>query len=257
MKCAGKIAVCLAGGLVLNTSLRADDVVLPDNPYAPVVVRNIFGLNPPPVVDPNATPADPPPKITLNGIMSIFGQLQVLFKVADKTPGQDAYILGEGQQQDEIEVTKIDDKAGIVTFNNHGIVQVLPLVAATSSGPAPAPSFTPGSRPMPRMLPGGRGGNTGANGFNNRFGNRSGNLPGSTGSGGNGGSNPAGDNGSNSGNMPTIVQHPQNTMSVLESDAIIEVTRELTKKDVLEGNMPPLPPTEGTPSDATGIGGGP
>ena len=44
-----------------------------------------------------------------NGIMSIFGQLQVLFKVAipakAEQPAKDeSYILSEGQRQDEIEV---------------------------------------------------------------------------------------------------------------------------------------------------------
>src|SRR6267378_3533011 len=127
----GKIAVGLAGALAFTASLRADDVVLPGNPYAPVVARNIFGLNPAPAVDPNAATVEPPVKITPNGIMSIFGQLQVLFKVAGKPGGKDAfYTLGEGQRQDDIEVTKINENKGIVTFNNHGIVQELPLTAA-------------------------------------------------------------------------------------------------------------------------------
>src|ERR1039458_7407646 len=81
MKRLGKIVICLASGLVLNAGARADDGVLPNNPYAPIVVRNIFALTPPPPAD-AGPPADPPPKITPNGIMSIFGQLQVLFKVA-------------------------------------------------------------------------------------------------------------------------------------------------------------------------------
>ena len=121
MKLTGTILVCLAGGLALNANLRADDVVLsPGNPYAPVVARNLFGLNPPTPVDTTVADATPPPKITPNGIMSIFGQLQVLFKVAGTAkPGKpavdDDYILSEGQRQDDIEVVKIDEKAGSVT----------------------------------------------------------------------------------------------------------------------------------------------
>ena len=156
MKRLGKIVVCLASGLVLNAGARADDVVLPNNPYAPIVVRNVFGLNPPQPVDPNATQADLP-KIIPNGIMSIFGQLQVLFKVAGTAkPGQPAkdasYILSEGQRQDEIEVIQIDEKASLVTFNNHGTVQELPLAkanppvvntpAAAPGGPVPTQNFT-------------------------------------------------------------------------------------------------------------------
>ncbi|HUC84835.1 MAG TPA: hypothetical protein VL970_06565, partial [Candidatus Acidoferrales bacterium] len=103
MKCVGKIALCLAGGLVFGTSLRADNGALITNPYGQIVVRNVFGLNPPPPpVDPNAQAAQPPPKITPNGIMSIFGQLQVLFKVAVPArpgfPAEDkSYILSEGE----------------------------------------------------------------------------------------------------------------------------------------------------------------
>lgn len=230
MKLTGKILICLAGGLAFATGLRADDVLLPGNPYAPVVVRNIFGLNPPPPIDPNATTAEPPVKITPNGIMSIFGQLQVLFKVAGKPAGKDAYILTEGQRQDDIEVTKIDEKNGIVTFNNHGIVQALPLVpAAPSSTPASVLGnpTVPGSAPI--RYPS-------ANGFNNRFGNRSGNVP---------------------TRSSSFIQQPENNLTPEESTVAIEVNRELTKQQVMEGSMPPLPPTEATPSDATGPGGGP
>jgi hypothetical protein len=198
MKIFGKSAICLAGWLALDAALRADDVVLPGNPYAPMVVRNIFGLNPPPLVDPNAPTVEPPVKITPNGIMTIFGQLQVLFKVAASKPGdkENSYILTEGQRQDDIEVTKIDENAGVVTFNNHGIVQALPLVPATpSSTPAPTPSF--GSTPSPAM-PGGN------NGFNNRFGNRGGNFPGRN-RGNNGGDNSGGmNNGYNGSNLQSV-----------------------------------------------------
>ena len=75
--------------------------------------------------------------------MSIFGQLQVLFKVAGTAkPGQPAkdefYILSEGQRQDEIEVIHIDEKASLVTFNNHGTVQEIPLANAPAvSTPMP------------------------------------------------------------------------------------------------------------------------
>ena len=249
MKLTGKILICLAGGLALNPSLRADDVLLPGNPYAPVVVRNIFGLNPLPPVDPNATPAEPPVKITPNGIMTIFGQLQVLFKVAGKPPGQDAYILTEGQRQDDIEVTKIDEKTGVVTFNNHGIVQTLPLVPATpSSSAAPVASF--GNGPIPA-------GNSGANGFINRFGNRGGNFMGRNRGGGNGGNNSGGmNNGSNSNGGHASVQNPladQISPGVTPETQpiLIEANRIATQSQVDSGELPPLPITELTPDPNT------
>jgi len=200
MKRVGTIAVCLAGGLAFGASLHADDVVLPGNPYAVVVVRNIFGLNPPPVVDPNATVVEPPVKIIPNGIMSIFGQLQVLFKVAAKPGGKDAaYMLTEGQRQDDIEVVRINEKAAIVTFNNHGIVQDLPLVVTPPSSTPSVPTGGPAA---------GLGGATGNNPFSNRFGNRGGpGGPGGPGvrggSNGGGGANPGANDGSGTRNVPT------------------------------------------------------
>jgi hypothetical protein len=104
------------------------------------VTRNIFGLNPVQVED---VITDPPPKITLKGIMSAYTNLQALFTVAGTgKPGQPArdqsYILGEGQGQDDVEVMHINDRAGLVTFNNHGTVQEIPL-ANTPTGAMPAP----------------------------------------------------------------------------------------------------------------------
>ncbi|MGA2854877.1 MAG: hypothetical protein ABSE90_12205, partial [Verrucomicrobiota bacterium] len=149
MKRLGKIAVCLAGGLALNAGLRAADPASPnspsspspDNPYAAIAVRNIFGLIPPPPPEDPAKAAEKNlPKITPTGIMGVFGNWQVLFKVASTAakPGQpakdDYYILSEGQRQDNIEVIKIDEKGSIVTFNNHGTTQELPLANAPASG---------------------------------------------------------------------------------------------------------------------------
>ena len=177
MKRVGKFCICLAGGLVLNAGARAGNAVLPENPYAPIVARNVFGINPPAPVDPNQASAVPPPKITPNGIMSSFGRLQALFKVSiPAKPGQPAkdqsYILGEGEAQDDIEVTKIDEKGGLVTFNNHGTIQELPLAntaaAAGSSAPAqsgPERGPGPGGFPKPGFAFGGGnpGGNSGGN----------------------------------------------------------------------------------------------
>ena len=156
------------------------EVSLSQNPYAPIVTRNVFGLVPIPEPAPPVDPATlvPPPKITPNGIMTLFGKLQVLFKVAGVAhPGQppkdESYVMGEGDRQDEIEVQKIDEKAATITFNNHGVVQSLALVTGTASagGAAPAPAgFTPPGIPRPGLVPGA------GVGFGGRFG-RNRNLP--------------------------------------------------------------------------------
>jgi hypothetical protein len=244
MKCVGKIAICLAGGLALNASLSAAEVASPNNPYAPIVVRNVFGLNPPELVDPNQS-SDPPPKITPNGIMTIFGSRQVLFKVSiPPKPGipakEDDYILGEGQRQDDIEVTRIDEKSSVVTFNNHGTVQEIPLTVAPIIAMAVAPQQNPyNAMPGVRRFGGGnrQGRNfvigSGRNNFN--------------------GVNNGANNGSNLQGMPT----QQQQMQQIDPDQqviMIEAQRQLHQND---SDSALLPITPMTPPDAVGPGGNP
>jgi hypothetical protein len=276
MKRLGKIVVCLAGGLLLSAGARADDGVLPNNPYAPIVVRNIFALNPPPPAD-AGPPADPPPKITPNGIMTIFGHLQVLFKVAGTAkPGQpakdEAYILSEGQRQDEIEVTHIDEQASLVTFNNHGTVQELPLVKANPppvSTPTPAPQGGPvptqkfpapngeNNNRIPSRLGGGPAGGPGA--ARNRGRGDGSPLTTVPRSGLGGGMN----NGSSFNTMPASTsyggqQQPQNTAQntpqIMTPEAQIILMEAQRAQWQQEGNpgLPILPPTILTPQTSPG-----
>jgi hypothetical protein len=244
-----KSTLCLAGALALNAAARAQDVAMSGNPYAPAVERNIFGLLPPPAPDTTPPPAaEPPVKITPNGITDILGRLEVLFKVAGPTPGkEDSYMLTEGEMRDDIEVLKINQKKGVVTFNNHGLVQEIPLAGASAS---PAPAGGNSAIPMPGMAgPGGRPFATGT-GFNTAFGSRVGNYGGNPDGAGNGSSLPS---------IPThiIPPVPEPAMSPEEQTVTIEVNREMTKDQVIRGEMPPLPPTDMTPPDATTVGGVP
>jgi len=251
MKRVVKIAVCLASGLALNAGLCADSVVLPSNPYAPIVAHNIFHLNPPQAAD-AAADANPPPKITPTGIMTIFGTRQALFTVDGVSkPGQpgktESYILSQGQRQDDIEVTRIDEKSGVVTFNNHGVVQEIPLIkapaVATSTMPTPIPvNFSPAARPAVPFGDNNGGGNFG------RFGRRAGSNSGDNSSGT--------DDSSNLQNNPTRgVGFSQQSQQVLTPEAQIiamEVNRQLTADQVRSGKMPPLPPTSLTPPGSPG-----
>jgi hypothetical protein len=172
MKYLGKFAICLAGGLVWITAFGAS------NPYASIAERNIFGLNPPEAIAPQTR--EPPSKITPDGIMTIFGTKQVLFYVdippRPPTPAsRKSYILSEGQRQDDIEVTHIDDKKSVVTFNNHGVVQEIPLVKAAPIT-TPTPVVIASAVNAPAAAAGGR--NYAAGGANApRFGNRFGQNP--------------------------------------------------------------------------------
>lgn len=169
------IGMCVIFGLIL-WCMAAENSSLADNPYATIVDRNIFSLVPIPLpAPPESKPIEPPAKITPNGIMSIFGQLQALFKVATPTkPGQPAqdksYTLSVGERQDDIEVTRIDEVARIITFNNHGVMQELSLTNAIVTTPAApvggsgAPTGAPGFV-RPPNLPGGP-----INRFGGRFG---------------------------------------------------------------------------------------
>ncbi len=161
MRFAGRFLCLLAFGWgvsVVFSAVAADS----GNPYALIVSRNVFGLVPPPPPPDPATegpPPEPPPKITPNGIMDIFGKLQVLFKVAVKPPpGQpqkdESHVMAVGEREDEIEVTKIDQAAGVVSFNNHGAPQEIALVVAASTGPAPATPGAPGAPGTPGSAPG-------------------------------------------------------------------------------------------------------
>ncbi len=208
MKRIAKIAVCFASGLALNTGLCADNGLPPNNPYAPIVARNIFGLNPPQANGPPTAP-EPPSKITPDGIMTIFGTPQVLFNVAvpprPPTPATEkSYILSEGQRQDDIEVVHIDEKGSIVTFNNHGVVQEIPLVKAPPiTTPTPVvPVVMNSGLAAPPGVPGGFNGPRAGNfprfgsrpGQNNNVGNNGGNFGNNTGN--LSGNNPGGNLGS-------------------------------------------------------------
>jgi hypothetical protein len=246
MKQAGKIAAFLAVALAVDAGLRAEDVVLPGNPYAPVVARNVFGLNPITAVDTSQAP-DPPAKITPNGIMSIFGHLQVLFKVSGATkdgkPASDqSYILSEGQRQDDIEVKHIDQKAGIVTFDNHGIVQTLALANAPASS-TPMPASTPFQNfASPASTVGGGGNNsTGFGRFGSRGGRNRSNGNGNDNS--NGGISGGMNDSSNLRTVPTRSNAGQPQMTAEENAILIEAQRQ---QYINEGNpaakiMPPAP----------------
>jgi hypothetical protein len=222
------------------------DAVTPDVPYTGIVARNMFALvpMPPAVTNDPAINSDPPPKITPNGIMTIFGRDQVLFKVTKKPqPGQqakeDSYVLAEGERQDDIEVVKIDRLNGIVTFNNHGTVQELPLVAVNTGGPATGPGAPAAGPRVGGMLPG-----AGAR-------RRAGMTVGSPAQPALAGGNTA----------QATNQQPQyiedQIMSAARQMELIEQNRIATQNLVDQGKLPPLPPTMLTPPEAKGNNGAP
>jgi hypothetical protein len=133
------------------------------NPYTGIMERNMFSLVPVPTNPPAPeAPPEPPVKITPNGIMNVFGQLEVLFKTAvpaqGKEPAHDqSYVMAAGERQDDIEVVKIDEQAGIITFINHGLTQDLSLVETpkvTTAAPSPTGGPNGGGGGPPQRGPG-------------------------------------------------------------------------------------------------------
>lgn len=256
----GKIAVCLAAGLAFGAGLRADELAVADtsaqlagNPYAPIVTRNVFNLNPPAPPDTNTEPTVSA-KIIPNGIMSIFGKSQVLFKVTG-LPGkkEESYALSEGERQDDIEVEHIDVENSMVTFNNHGVTQDIPLAEPKSSGS----SASSGNHPGTSLNNGGENngnGNENGNGNIIRFGRRGGNSFGDR-----GGSNPggatAGNNGaSNLRSIPTRTYQPAEAMPKMtpeEQVILMEAQRAKYEQqnNPLANLIPPTPLTKYNTSD--------
>jgi len=90
--------------------------------------------------------ADALPEITPNGIMTMGGVPQVLFRAVN--PGSSAarsYSLAEGDQRDGIKVIAIDQLNGAITFDNHGTIQKIDLQKASLPvyAPASVPKTTP------------------------------------------------------------------------------------------------------------------
>lgn len=247
-----KFAVFLA--VVFLAGVSSSFAATANNPYQEIVTRNVFGLVPIPTNTGPVNPVPPPnlPKITPNGLMTIFGKLQVLFKVIEpgKAGKEDAYVMGEGDRQDDIAVQNIDEKTATITFNNHGTIQTLPLVDGKASGGAATTGGGGGVPGLPQLAgqPASSGAAMPAN-FGSHFGQRPGRAGqvADAGSAGLGGANSGGANGQNQ--PPPLTPEEQVIM--------IEANRLVTQKQVENGEMPPLPPTEMTPPDATGIGGAP
>lgn len=150
----------LLGSVYGSFAFTPDDA---GNPYRAIVGRNVFSLKPPPP-PPNPedlVKRDPPPKIRLQGLTTILGRRQVLFKTQSSAkPGQPAkdesFVLSEGERQGEIEVLAIDENAGTIKFKNHGIEETLNMKDDADKpvlGAAPPPVTAPPGA-VPRPVPG-------------------------------------------------------------------------------------------------------
>jgi hypothetical protein len=129
------------------------------NPFEAILTRNLFGLVP------EAPPAkaEPPPlpKITLTGITTVTGVARALFQMPSTPgkspggPGGERYFnLKMGEREDEVEVLRIDERAGIVVVAYSGTVIDLKFEknvqpAAASQLPPPQQLVAPSPLPNP------------------------------------------------------------------------------------------------------------
>ena len=149
------MALCLGSGLALIAGVTAQELSTTNptpagNPYGTIAARNVFGLiSPAAPPDPAAAAEKNLPKITPNGLMSAYGRWKVLFKTSGGGgaggPAKDKYYdLAEGQTEDGIQVAGIDAQKCLVTFDNHGVIQELPLASAGGSEGASGADGVPG-----------------------------------------------------------------------------------------------------------------
>jgi len=132
LKTPTSISLCILGGFTWCATGQAATAEAGEHPYRCIAATNVFRLKSPPASTPEPVPTPPLPKITLQGITTIDGQREVLFKVtmparASEAAKEVAYVLSEGQREGEIEVLEINELAGTARFRNHGVEQVLKL----------------------------------------------------------------------------------------------------------------------------------
>jgi len=233
--------------------------------YEGIAERNIFGLKPPPPPAPPADTVKPPAlKITLTGITTFGGKKALMKTTGAIKPGEAAkeqyYILREQEKDGEIEVLQIDEKNGMVKVMNSGTEQTLTFDKDGVKPPGPGPGATPvagaphpggllAPPPTPGFTP-----NPAVGGFKQGFPPRTPRIPGQAETSAATPVTPASVGGFSP--VPTPVPQPQAAeqpaIPYEQQLVLMELERERTKEKVLRCELPPIPFTELTPSDAVG-----
>jgi len=103
-----------------------------DNPYIHIVARNVFNLNALTVEPPAQVAAPQLPKITLDGYMTGL-KTYLLFKISTQATStsnaalETRYVLGEGEQVNDVKLIHFDAHAGVAIIQAHGIQQEISL----------------------------------------------------------------------------------------------------------------------------------
>lgn len=258
------IALCgLVPSLIAGDKALAATPGTVENPYSGIMEKNVFGLKPPPPPVETVQTSAPPAKITLLGIANMFGTKKAILKAAEPgkpaapgaAPQDTAVVLAEGEAQQGIEVNEIDERAGSVKVNNHGIAYTLTFEkdgVKLPAGPAPSAPVVPGIPgapglpvPMPMMQPAAGKPGFPTPGFGAIPGARSVNpAAGLTSSTGDSSTAAA------AGFPPRQVRTSDTPLTYEQAMVMVEANREANKSLVANGLMPPLPPTPFTPKES-------
>jgi len=158
------VALALSGFALYSTATAAAPTP-PENPYHRIAARNVFRLRaPPPTL--MVQPAIPLPKITLSGIITLFGDKRALLKV-EFPPNplgpakSQSFILAEGKHEGQIGVLAINEKTACVKVDNCGSIVEITFEKAGPAPPSLPPTITSFRAPQranwlrPPTLPGG------------------------------------------------------------------------------------------------------
>ena len=243
---------------VLSGALLAPAVFAAANPqgngYDAIAVSNPFRLKPIPPTPPIVTPEPPKPpmsKLILQGITDILGPKTAMLEVQPPNNAPKTHLtMAEGERLGDIEIVSIDVVAGVVQVMNQGIPERLDFsvaakAVATSSPSAVIPSpVMPGASPVeslpapvtvPRTtLPAGT---------------RTIRTPGATSSSLTPMTPAALPSLTTSAPAPATAAK-EAPLTAEEQIIHMEINRELTKQKVINGELPPIPPTSVTPPGA-------
>jgi hypothetical protein len=163
-----KLLTLVTAGACLWAGVVGSHADSPDNPYAAITARNVFGLKDPPPAGSTLTNAVPaaPPNIKITGVSRLFNIKRAHFIVVDNVtpvpgkpvaPAETNYVsLSEGAEKDNLRVVTIDEKAGTAKVVISGIERIMTLENDGLKIPIGAMQPLPGmvAGPVPGMPPG-------------------------------------------------------------------------------------------------------
>ena len=123
-------------------------IASPETPYDSIVARNAFALRPAPAVPSAPTASEsvwtPPPDLKITGLIAVPPAKKVSFYVVEHGKAPKSYVLGEGEQQDDIQVVTIDGGSQTVRVKNRGVYVVLDFKThGLGAGGSPPPRGSP------------------------------------------------------------------------------------------------------------------